>query len=131
MVIEEGYRSHVYVDKMGNRSIGIGHRLLKNEDFTSLNDAQIDALFKKDLNVAINHFNEIFYLKARFSSEINVAIISIIFNLGPSGFDKFENLIAALKVHDYNEAIIQITNSLWYKQVPNRAKRVIEVLAKE
>lgn len=50
------------------------------------------------------------------------------FQLGIGGVKKFRKMLAALKAHDYPEAIKQAMDSLWYRQTPNRVNSMIAVL---
>jgi lysozyme len=50
---------------------------------------------------------------------------NMMFNLGYPRFCKFKKMIKAVKDEDWLEAAEQMQDSRWYKQVTNRADRLI------
>jgi lysozyme len=48
------------------------------------------------------------------------------FNMGYSRLKKFRKMRSAITNRDWNEASVQMADSLWARQVPNRANRLIE-----
>ena len=50
------------------------------------------------------------------------------YQLGQSGFSKFKKTIYLLESEQYDEASIEMLDSLWAKQTPNRAKELSETL---
>lgn len=53
-------------------------------------------------------------------------LINMGFNLGVIGLLKFRNTLAFIKAKDYNQAARNMRQSLWYKQVGNRAKELTQ-----
>ena len=51
---------------------------------------------------------------------------NMMFNLGFPRYSKFKKKIQAVKDEDWFEASVQMEQSKWFHQVPNRAKRLIE-----
>jgi lysozyme len=54
----------------------------------------------------------------------------MMFNLGRPRLSKFLKLKAAVDDEDWMEASVQMMDSKWAKQVPNRAKRLCERMEK-
>ena len=54
--------------------------------------------------------------------------IDMAFNLGLGGFSKFKNMIRALAAKDYQKAAREMENSVWYRQVGDRAKRLVRMM---
>ena len=50
------------------------------------------------------------------------------YQLGLTGFSKFKKTIYLLETEQYDEASIEMLDSLWAKQTPNRAKELSEKL---
>jgi len=48
----------------------------------------------------------------------------MMFNMGRTRLSKFKKLKLAVDDEDWMEASIQMEDSRWYKQVPNRAERL-------
>lgn len=127
---EEGLEWNVYIDSTGNYSIGIGHKILPDENYDgyTLDKSEIHALFKKDLEIAIDGTKRLIRNFDKQSADVKIALVSMCYNLGETGFSKFIKFRKAIELFQYDEAIRQITNSKWARQVPNRAKRVIKIL---
>jgi lysozyme len=78
----------------------------------------------KDLDAVIPEWRYLDEPKAR-------ALANMCFQLGRVRFCQFTKMIAAIRKHDFAEAGREARDSLWYKQVPNRAERVIKMLEAE
>ena len=50
------------------------------------------------------------------------------YQLGVSGFSKFKKTIYYLETEQYEEASVEMLDSLWAKQTPNRAKELSEAV---
>lgn len=55
-------------------------------------------------------------------------LVSMVFNMGISGFLKFTNTIEAIKDHRWSDAKAGMTKSLWARQVGNRATRLANMM---
>jgi GH24 family phage-related lysozyme (muramidase) len=132
----EGRRNHVYLDTLGIPSIGIGFNLRRGGARQSLeavganydevlagtqdlSDAQVDSLFDKDLQMAIEaaHRQVPNFPSLHFNAR--VAIVDMMF-MGEAAFAGFKKMIAALEAFDYETAAREMTDSRWYVQVRNR-----------
>ena len=52
------------------------------------------------------------------------------FNMGSPRVSKFKKMLGALKVQDYQTASKEMLDSKWANQVPNRARRLSEIMEK-
>ena len=117
----EGYRLDVYKDTLGFDTGGYGHKILPGEDIPTTKEGW-DKLFDKD-------FDKAWDLKDRFCAENNLNIPSkaecilceMIYQMGFGGVSKFKMMITALQQNDFVEAALQMLDSRWAKQTPNRA----------
>jgi len=82
------------------------------------------ALAELEAKVAVHleDYNEIFHGCA-IPSDKEDALLDMLYNLGESRFRKFKKMIAAVKRCDWKEAGKQIRDSIYYKQVTNRAEK--------
>lgn len=55
-------------------------------------------------------------------------LINMCFNLGISRLLGFKNFLGALKAGDYEKAAKEATDSAWYRQVGDRAKRLVATI---
>lgn len=115
-----------YNDSLGKSTIGYGHLLIKNEDYTQgITEAQADALLENDIQIVRIQYNK---LGLVLPDDWQDFMIIMIFQLGYAGVLKFRKMIEALRVHNYPEAIKQAKDSLWYRQTPNRLNEMVKQL---
>tara|TARA_R110000850_G_scaffold17632_8_gene53911 strand:- start:1549 stop:2187 length:639 start_codon:yes stop_codon:yes gene_type:complete len=142
--LHEGRRNKVYKDSLGVPTIGIGYNLKNstaNEDLvkigTNLKDVlrgkelsnkQVNVLFNLSLDRSLNDA-KIYY--PGFNTLPDTAkgiLVDMAFNLGLTRLAKFEDLKAALKIGNYNQAADAMVDSLWYKQVKSRGVRLVNMM---
>ena len=128
----EGYKNHVYLDTLGKRTVGVGHLCVEDfwEDDKEYEEDFLMDLLKKDLQQAIRQAN----LKCeglKISDDAKIIIIEMIFQLGGTGVSKFRKMWQALQQDppDYAEASVQMLDSRWAKQTPNRAKEMARLMS--
>jgi hypothetical protein len=61
-----------------------------------------------------------------FPEEVQLIIANMMFNLGRTRLSKFVKMREAIMDGNWIEAGIQMEDSKWAKQVPNRAERLCE-----
>lgn len=131
LVLMEGYSNHPYIDNLNNWTIGIGHKI--NNDYPHrknfyISDEQVNQLFLTDI---LKAKKEARLLVSSFDNQpksVRIIIISMIFNLGQNGLAHFYHFRLALDEEDYKKAADELRNSLWAKQLPQRAKLYISIL---
>ena len=125
---EEGRRRSAYKCTNGFWTIGVGHRLTDKElgmYEERLSNSEVDNLLKTDIAEATEAAKKYPWFD-NLNEARQAVIISMIFQLGKFGFDKFQNTIKLLAKHQYDAASVQMLRSLWAKQTPERAKRHAE-----
>lgn len=143
--IDEGYDNKLYKDTEGFWTIGIGQLITKNPSKDVARD-ELDKLMGRLCNGEITRreAEELFNasvqratrgilgnatLKPVYDSLDAVrrcALINMVFQMGEAGVAGFTNSLALLKAGNWEKAAVNLAQSRWYKQTPNRAKRVIE-----
>jgi len=123
----EGYRNKVYLDTLGKRTVGVGHLCVEDfwEDGKEYEEKFLMDILQKDLQSAIDQADK----KCeglKISDDAKIIIIEMIFQLGKSGVSKFRNMWKALAEDppSYHVASIEMLDSRWAKQTPNRAKEM-------
>ena len=122
---EEGRRRSAYKCTNGFWTIGVGHRLTDKELSMyeeRLSNSEVDDLLEADIAEATESAKKYPWFD-KLNDARQAVIISMIFQLGKFGFDKFQNTIKLLSKHQYDAASAQMLKSLWAKQTPARAKR--------
>lgn len=112
-----------YADSLGKMTVGYGHLITKNEDFSGgLTEAEADALLDTDIAIAVTAVEK---LGLTVPSDWNDFLVLMIFQLGLAGVQKFEKMLAALRVQNYSQAVKQAKDSLWARQTPFRVLDMI------
>jgi lysozyme len=136
LTYDEGKVHRPYDDATGKRvyaplgkvTIGIG----RNLDANPLSDQAIDLLLAEDISEALRGASTVFGEEfGKYSEPRQVAIVSLIFQLGLSKFLDFKNTINAIKAQNWDNAATHLTQSRWFQQVPERARRVLGMLRDE
>jgi lysozyme len=131
----EGYRNKVYLDTLGKRTIGVGHLCVEDfwEDDKEYEESFLMEILEKDLQGAIDKAEDLINNcpsggKANISDDAKILIIEMVFQLGGNGVSKFRKMWQALQQDppDYAEASVQMLDSRWAKQTPNRAKEMAD-----
>jgi len=129
--LHEGFRLEPYTDTLGYLTGGVGHRIMTNEKVPTTKEGWM-TLFNKD-------FQSAWKFMERFCEENNLRVISddakevlceMIYQMGFSGVSKFKNMIKALQNRNYKLASVEMLDSRWAKQTPNRAKELSDHMAK-
>jgi len=117
----EGCKQAIYRDTRGILTGGIGHAFTEG---SHLPWPAIERLFWFDMRNAYDGYER--FCK-RTGTELEGArkavIIDMIYQMGFAGVMKFEKMIRALKIERYGMAAVQILDSLYAKQTPERATR--------
>lgn len=124
--IDEGLRLHPYLCTAGKQTIGYG----RNLDDVGITEAEAEAMLKADIEVATQDAKS-FATAAVWqclSPERQAVLINMAFNLGLSRLSQFKRMQANLARHAYDEAAAEMLNSRWARQVPNRARRLAELM---
>jgi len=133
--IHEGFRDTIYLDTLNKKTIGDGHLIVHEDKFVegkAYPKEELEALFDKDFEKGWNlmvQFCEVNNLRS-ISDDAKEILCEMIFQMGYSGVGKFKNMIKALQNRDYTKASIEMLDSRWAKQTPNRAKELSDHMAK-
>ena len=130
---DEGCKYETYHCSEGHLTGGIGHLITEwDEEIysgpigTSIPEEQVQEWFEKDVQTAINDCKDIFNDFDSLPEDIQHVLINMAFQLGGPRLSKFKRMIAAVEVEDYREMSLEMEDSRWFKQTPNRAQRLID-----
>ena len=126
--LNEGFSSKPYKDQLGCLTIGYGHLILSNENILlkkKIHKKELEEIFEKDFKIALSNFNNTFksFILNKKETEL---LIEMIFQLGIKGCLKFKSLIKNIKKGNKHLVCLDMMDSLWYKQTPNRVKTLIK-----
>jgi len=117
---------HIYKDSLGYSTIGYGRLVQgKEEQYKDgITEAQADALLLEDIGNARVYLDEL-RLDLPVESRWNDFMVMMIFQLGIGKVQQFKKFLTAMRAKNYATAIVEIKNSNWYRQTPNRVNDMI------
>lgn len=133
--IDEGVVYEIYEDHLGYPTFGVGHLVLKSDPEhgqpvgTPVSEERVRECFDNDLNTAIDECVTLYGdAWEDFPGEVQEVLVNMLFNLGRPRLSKFKNFNAKLLAHDWKGAAPEGRDSVWYRQVGNRAERLMSRL---
>ncbi len=121
----EGFRSSVYQCTEGYDTIGYGFAIKDLE----LDEDIADLILIRKLEKLQKRISSTFSWFFDSPEKAKDVVTEMCYQLGVSGFSKFKKTIYYLETAQYQEASIEMLDSLWAKQTPNRAKELSEELS--
>ena len=129
--IDEGCKYEIYLDHLGLPTAGIGHLLTGKDDEynkpigTVVSEKRVTEWFDQDIQMTMSDCKKVYDDWDALPEEVKLIMANMMFNLGYPRFCKFKKMIQAVKDGNWIEAGNQMQDSRWYKQVTNRADRLI------
>ena len=121
----EGMKLKPYRCTSGKLTIGCGRNL--DDKGISIDEALY--MLDNDIRECESDLKTIFPDRwGKLSTNQRTALVDMRFQLGGAGFRKFKRLIEGVKTGNWKLAKFSIENSLYYKQVKNRARDNIKLL---
>ena len=116
----EGYVGVVYKDSLGIDTIGYGFAIKDLE----LDADVCDIILERKLKDLEHRIKLKFDWYKYMPQEIKDIVTEMCYQLGVTGFSKFKKTIAYLQNKEWKNASIEMLDSRWAKQTPNRAKEM-------
>ena len=132
--VDEGVVYEIYNDHLGYPTFGIGHLVLESdpehgaEVGTPVSEDRVDECFEKDVETVIEDCKKLHDGWDGYPEEVKQIVANMMFNMGLTRLSKFKRHNAALQSGDWKEAAKEGRDSRWYKQVTNRAERLMSRL---
>ena len=120
---DEGFKDKVYMCTAGKLTIGYGHNLEDNPISPEVAERILstDTVGALEQCEQFNWFHTLDPVRQR-------VIVNMVFNIGFNGVSKFQKMIEAIIVGDYEIAAEEMIDSLWYGQVGERAERLVHMM---
>ena len=131
LAIDEGVKYEIYNDHLGYATFGIGHLVTESDPEqgqslgTPVSSERVAEAFESDIQSVLRDCDILYSDFDDLPEEAQQVIANMMFNLGYPRYNKFKKKIQAVKDGNWLEAAVQMKDSRWYKQVPNRAGRLI------
>ena len=136
LIIDEGQVNEIYKDHLGYPTFGIGHLVTESDPEhgqavgTPVSEDRVKSCFEEDVKTVIDDCKKLHEGWDDYPQEVKQIVANMMFNMGRTRLSKFKKHNAALDMHDWKEAAIEGRDSRWYKQVTNRAERLMSRLEK-
>ena len=130
--IDEGVVYKVYLDHLGYPTFGIGHLITENdpehgwEVGTEVSEERVAEAFTADCEWVMRDCAKLYEDWDDQPEEVQQIVANMMFNLGYPRLGKFKGMKAGVDAKDYSRAADEMVDSAWYRQVGNRAERLVE-----
>ena len=130
--IDEGVVHEIYLDHLGYPTFGIGH-LVTDEDpeyganvGTKVDETRCIEAFNEDVESVIKDCLILYPDFDDLPEEVQQIVANMMFNMGRPRLSKFKGMKRGVDAKDWNAAADEMVDSVWYRQVTNRAERLVE-----
>jgi len=131
--IDEGVEYVIYNDHLGYPTFGVGHLVLESDEEcgkpvgTPVTEERVRACFERDLDTSISECGTLYGEGAfgELPDEVQQILVNMMFNMGRPRLSKFKNFNSAIAEGDWPRAAVEGRDSIWYRQVTNRAERLM------
>ena len=129
--IDEGVKYEIYNDHLGYATFGVGHLVLETDPEygrpvgTTVSESRVVEVFKLDCESVLIDCNILYEDFADLPEEAQQVIANMMFNMGRPRLSKFKGMKRGVDSRDWNAAADEMVDSAWYRQVTNRADRLV------
>ena len=132
LAADEGCKYEIYLDHLGLPTFGIGHLIIDSDPEATkdvgdpVSDDRVKECFDKDVESVISDCKRLYDDFDELPSECQEIIANMMFNMGLTRLSKFKGMKAGVDARDWNKAADEMVDSKWYRQVTNRAERLVQ-----
>ena len=130
---DEGCVYEVYNDHLGYATFGIGHLILDSdlehgaEIGTAVSESRVIEAFHSDIVGVLSDCETLYDDFEDLPEEAQRIIANMMFNMGRPRLSKFKGMKRGVDARDWNAAADEMVDSNWYREVTNRADRLVAV----
>ena len=129
--IDEGIKYEIYLDHLGYPTFGVGHLVLESDPEygdpigAPVSESRVIEAFEQDCENVLRDCHILYEDFDDLPEEAQQVIANMMFNMGRPRLSKFKGMKRGVDSRDWNAAADEMVDSAWYRQVPNRAKRLV------
>ena len=129
---DEGIKFEVYKDHLGYTTFGIGHLIRESDEEYgkpvgySIEKSRVIEVFENDMQSVISDCNSLYDDFEELPEEAQHIIANMMFNMGLSRMRQFKGMKKGVDAREWDSAADEMVDSVWYKQVTNRAERLVK-----
>jgi len=130
--IDEGVKYEVYNDHLGYATFGVGHLVLESDPEygdpigAPVSESRVVEAFEQDCENVLRDCNILYEDFGDLPEEAQQVIANMMFNMGRPRLSKFKGMKRGVDSRDWNAAADEMVDSAWYRQVTNRANRLVD-----
>ena len=130
--LDEGVKYEIYNDHLGYATFGVGHLVLESDPEygselgTSISESRVIEAFEQDCENVLRDCNILYENFDDLPEEVQQIVANMMFNMGRPRLSKFKGMKRGVDAEDWNAAADEMVDSAWYRQVTNRAERLVE-----
>ena len=130
--VDEGCVYEIYNDHLGYATFGIGHLVTESDPEqgqslgTAVSSDRVAEAFESDVQGVLRDCDILYPDFSSLPEEAQQIIANMMFNLGRPRLSKFAGMKRGVDARDWNQAADEMVDSNWYRQVTNRADRLVE-----
>jgi lysozyme len=131
LAIDEGVKFEIYLDHLDLPTCGIGHLVLESDPEygepvgTPVTEERVTELFQQDCAIVLEDCQILYPDFDELPEEVQQIIANMMFNMGRPRLSKFKGMKRGVDARDWNAAADEMVDSGWYRQVTNRADRLV------
>jgi lysozyme len=129
--IDEGVKYEVYNDHLGYATFGVGHLVLESDPEygdpigAPVSESRVIEAFEQDCENVLRDCDILYEDFEDLPEEAQQVIANMMFNMGRPRLSKFKGMKRGVDSRDWNAAADEMVDSAWYRQVTNRADRLV------
>ena len=129
---DEGSVGKIYLDHLGLATFGIGHLVIPaDKEYgekigTIISEERVRECFDKDVQSVLRDCTLLYKDFDELPEEVQQIVANMMFNMGYNRLSKFKGMKRGVDAKDWNKAADEMIDSRWYKQVTNRAQRLVD-----
>lgn len=129
---DEGVKYEIYLDHLGLPTFGIGHLVVDDDPEsgepvgTPVSEERVAEAFNADIQTTIDECHVLYEDFDDLPEEAQLVIANMMFNLGRPRLSAFKGMKRGVDNRDWDTAADEMVDSKWYRQVTNRAQRLVK-----
>lgn len=129
--IDEGVKHEIYLDHLGLPTFGIGHLVTEDDQEygqevgTEVSEERVAEVFEQDVQITLDECKILYSDFDELPEEVQLIIANMMFNMGRPRLSQFKGMKRGVDARDWNAAADEMVDSKWYRQVTNRADRLV------
>ena len=130
--VDEGCVYQIYNDHLGYPTFGIGHLVTAHDKEhgwsvgTDVEEDRVEEVFEQDVQIVLSDCEILYPDFYDLPEEAQLIIANMMFNMGRPRLSKFKGMKRGVDSRDWNAAADEMVDSRWYRQVTNRAERLVQ-----